>query len=338
MAGEHQVGGGLALPGVGVDVAAAQTARLAYHQLTAVSGLAHHFIGGGEVQNDRGPSLRQAAGGGIGSPQVLADLHAYLQSRHGGTVDNALAQAGIGRGAVRSGEGYAHVSVKALSALEPPLLIELPIVGQVGFRRHRQYLALLDHHGAVVELPARPDGHPQGGEDLQVPRGLQDGPQSLRRALQQRVLQKQVAAGVSGETQLRQGQNFHALHVGLAHHGENLLRIMAAVRHADLGRAGGDADESVLHSTSLLKSCFCRYCTPKKRKKQHPPAQSVSCPGGRFFVCLVPEPVMNTGEFPAPRTFSAPARVPAGRPAYTNAAPFPYPPERRFPLRRTTPG
>ena len=68
VAGKHQVGGGFSLPGIGVDVAAAEAAGLAHHQLTAVGGLAHHLVGGGEVQDNGGPGLRQTAGGGIGGP------------------------------------------------------------------------------------------------------------------------------------------------------------------------------------------------------------------------------------------------------------------------------
>ena len=54
-------------------------------------------------------------------------------------------------------------------------------------------------------------GHPQGGEHLQMPRGLQDGPQALFSSVQQGVLQEQVAAGIAGEAEFRQGQDFHAL-------------------------------------------------------------------------------------------------------------------------------
>src|SRR5699024_786752 len=51
VAGKDDVGGGLPLPGVGVDVAAAQPAGLAYHQLPAVGGFAHQLVGGGQIQD-----------------------------------------------------------------------------------------------------------------------------------------------------------------------------------------------------------------------------------------------------------------------------------------------
>ena len=68
VAGEHQIRGGLALPGIGVHIAAAQPSGLPDHQLAAVGGLAHHLVGGGEVQYHCGPRLRQPAGGRVCGP------------------------------------------------------------------------------------------------------------------------------------------------------------------------------------------------------------------------------------------------------------------------------
>ena len=132
---------------------------------------------------------------------------------------------------------------------KPPLLVKFPVIGQVSLGDQAQDLSFLYNSGAVIQfvVPFVPYGQAQGRHDVQIPGGRQNGLQAFFGALEQRILQKQVAAGVTGEAQLRQGQDLHALLVRLPHQGENLLRVIAAVRHGDLGSAGGNRDKTVFH-------------------------------------------------------------------------------------------
>ena len=132
---------------------------------------------------------------------------------------------------------------------EPPLLVKFPIIGQIRLGNQSQNLSILYNSSAIIQfvVPFIPYGQTQSCHDVQIPGGLQDRLQSLFGALEQGVLQKQIAAGIAGEAQLRQDQDFHPLLVCLPHQGENLLRIIAAVRHPDLGGAGGHGDKTVSH-------------------------------------------------------------------------------------------
>jgi hypothetical protein len=91
------------------------------------------------------------------------------------------------------------------------------------------------------------DGQPQGGDHIQILGGLQNGLQPFLRALEQGVLQEQVPAGVPGQAQLGQGQHPHALSIRFPHQGKDLLRIVPAVPHADLGGPRRHFDKTVAH-------------------------------------------------------------------------------------------
>ena len=247
MAGEHQVRGGLALSGVGVHIAAHQPAGLARHQGPAVGRLAHRLIGGGQVQDNGGPRLGQGHGGGIGGPQVLADLHA----------DDQLRQFLTG---VKTVAVHAHILAAQLQHVvhaarspggrEPALLVKFPVIGQVGLGHQAQNLSFLYNSGTIIQfvVPFVPHGQAHGGDHIQILGGVQDGLEPLLGAPEQGILEKEVAAGVAGEAQLRQCQDLHALLVGLPHEGEDLLGIIAAVRHPNLRGTGGDFDKSIFHS------------------------------------------------------------------------------------------
>ena len=114
-------------------------------------------------------------------------------------------------------------------------------------------------------MPPVPNRQANGGHQVQILGGLQNGLQALLRAIEQGILQEKVPAGIPGEAQLRQRQDLDALLVGLPHHGEDLLSVITAVRHMDLGRAGRDFDESVSHSEDLLMLVLQEYSTPGHR-------------------------------------------------------------------------
>ena len=267
VAGKDQIGGGLPLPGVGVDVGAAQPPGLSHHQLPAVGGLAHHLVGGGEIQNHRGPRTGQRGGGGLGSPQILTDFHPYHKTRR----RLALMEQPPGELYLLAAE-HQTVICRRVGG-KPPLFIEFAIVGNVRLGNHALDLASLNHHGAIVELavPLVPHGHPQGRQNIQVFGGLQNGAQALLGPVQQGVLQKQVPAGVAGEAQLRQGQDFYPLLVRLPDHGKNLLGVVPAVRNLNLGRPRRHADKTVSHAkTSFpVKKFICPHFTPTAAKMQH---------------------------------------------------------------------
>ena len=259
VASEDQVGGGLPLPGVGVDVAAQQPARLPRHQGAAVGGLAHRLVGGGEVEDEGGARPGRPDGGGLRRPQVLADLHADDQPGQLGAVEEvAVRQADLlaaqGEGDLRSGAGG-----------EPAPLVELAVVGQMGLGHQAQDLALVEDGGAVVELavPGVPDGQADGGDHVQVLGGLQDGPEPFLSTPEQGGLEEKVPAGVAGEAQLGEGEDLHPLLGGLPHEGEDLFGVITAVGHPDGRGAGGDFHKTIAHVHDLLFALISFY--PKEK-------------------------------------------------------------------------
>ena len=278
VAGKHQIGGGFALTGVGVHIAAHQPSALAGHQAPAVGRLTCQLIGGGQVQDQGGARPGQVDGGGLGGPQILADLHADHQIGHivaGKQV--AVRQGDIlpaqGNGGLHPGPGG-----------KPPLLIELPVVGQIGLGYQAQNLSALYHSSAIIQfvVPFVPYGQTNGGHHVQILGGLQNGGQALLRPFQQGGLKEQVGTGVAGEAQLGQSQHLDPLLVRLPHESKDLFRIITAVGHPDLGGTGGYLDKSIAHITRLLcsGSFSSEYDTPNRTILQRRSGQEEQNPAG----------------------------------------------------------
>ena len=242
VAGEDQVGGGLPLPGVGIDVAADQPGGLAGDQAAAVVRLAHGFVAGGEVEDEGGARTGQSGGGGLRGPQVLAELHAQDQ------VGDAVKCKDLAVGDGDVDLPHPHTGEPArLPGREPPLLVKFPVIGQMSLGEKALHLSLVYNGCTVIQFVVKTHRHSQCRDHVQIFGGLQNGGQPLLGAAQKGVLQKQVPAGIAGQAQLGQAQHPHPLGGGLPHEGKDLLGVIAAVGHPDLGRAGGDLDESIAH-------------------------------------------------------------------------------------------
>ena len=249
MGAEHHVGGGLALAGAGVDVAAQKLCGLHTDQVAAVAVLSDDVVAGGQVADDGGAGRRQVHGGGDGGPHVLADLKAQHQLRHLPAGEHQPAEGRLlpaeGHGAAVPGRGG-----------ELALLVKFAVIGQMGLGHDAQNLSFLYNYRAVIQFVFLSHRHAQRRDDLQIPGGRQDRVQSLLRAPQQGVLVEQIAAGVARQAQLRQHQHPDAGLVGLAHHGEGLLRVIVAVGQPQLRRTAGNRDETVFHGNDLLNKMF----------------------------------------------------------------------------------
>ena len=246
---EYQVGGALPLPRIGVDIAAHQPPGLACHQLAAVIRLAGHLIAGGQVQDEGGPLRRQPDGRGRRGPQILADLHADDQPRHRPAFHQRM-----GGHAHRQSRQFKFTAIERLGrGGKPAGLIEFPVIGDMDFGGQRQDRAFLYYCGAVIQFVLASDRQAQGGEHIQPPGLFQNPRQRPLRPVQQGGLQKQVAAGVPGDAQLRQGQHLYTLRGRFLHQGNDLPRIVFAVRHPDFRRTRRRLYKAVSHPSGLLK-------------------------------------------------------------------------------------
>ena len=129
---------------------------------------------------------------------------------------------------------------------------------------HGEDLSPLDQDRAVEQLAESADGHTQRGQHFQIARSLQNSAQAILRALQQSVMQEEIAAGVSCQTQLRQRQDLDALTLRLTHHGKDLFGVVPAIRHADGGRTGSNRDKTIFHKNSLLAGKIFMDILPRK--------------------------------------------------------------------------
>ena len=246
MPGEDQVGGGLALPRVGIDIAAHQPGGLPGHQGTPVGVLSHRLVAGGQVQQQGGARPRQRLGGRLRRPQVLADLHPQDKPRHAFTGEDHI-------GAEKdllTAEG--KQPVRGPAGLKPASFVELSVVGQVRLGDDCQDLAPVDHRGAVIELALVPHRQAQGCDHIQVFGGLQNGGQPLLRTPQQGVLQEQIGAGIPRQAQLGQRQHPHPLPGGPPHQGKDLLGVKTAVGYPNFGRTCRHLNKSIAHRQRLL--------------------------------------------------------------------------------------
>jgi hypothetical protein len=108
----------------------------------------------------------------------------------------------------------------------------------------------MDEHRAVIESAGEmvPQGEAHHGEHIQIAGGGEDGGKALLGSLQQGALEKEIAAGGTGETKLGQDKNPNPLLGGLPHEGENSLGIVMAVAHPDFRCASRYLNKTIPHN------------------------------------------------------------------------------------------
>ena len=127
------------------------------------------------------------------------------------------------------------------------LLVELRVVRNVRFRDERQYIACVHDSRDIVQLALDAQRQTDDDDGGKLFAFAADGFERLQRALEQRFLQKQVAAGVAGQAQLGEGDELRALCGSLLRLLHDLRSIIFAVRNVKIGRRGGDFDKSISH-------------------------------------------------------------------------------------------
>ncbi len=242
---EHKVLRGLAEARVRIQVGAQQARGLLAHQIAAVGRFADDLVRRGQVDDHGRARLREPRGRRVRDPQVFADLHAQSKFRHVRALEHQRLAAREQGVLPEQGDGlerYARARNKVArfvklgivrdellghNALDFPAAQHRGDVEQLALMHERQ----ADHHGGVQR--GRLAAH-------RVERG--------ERAVQQRALQKQVAAGVPGQAQLGEHDQMRPLCRGLSGQLYDLGSIVCAVCDAQVGRCGSNFDKSILHS------------------------------------------------------------------------------------------
>ena len=231
----------LAVPGGSVQVTAEQTGGLVLHQCPAIFRLAHGLVAGRKVRDDGGPGEGVEGGGRQGAPQILADLDAQHEARHLPAAEEQRGAEGHLLAADRDG---LHLGG---AGGELALFVELAVVGQVGLGHKTQQLPAAEDGSAVVQLAPRQQRQPHQRHHVQLPAGVQDRLQAGQRALLQGALQKQVAAGVAGQAELREDRELDPAPGSLAQLLDDLGGVIGAVRHPQRGREGCCFQKSIFH-------------------------------------------------------------------------------------------
>ncbi len=259
--GEHHILAGFALSCVGIEIGAYQSARLSRHQLAAVSGLAHDFVAGRQVDDYRRAGGGQTLRGRRRHPQVLANLRAQHE------IGQTVARKQLRGAQQRALSAQRHLVAHLRRRDKVSCLVELRIIGHAALGHQAEQAPCAQDRRAVVQRRAMPYGKTYCQHTAQLPRSLQYRAQCTLCALQQRLGQKQVAACVPREAQLRENDQPCVLLRGLMGEFYGALRIKRTVRHLQLRRGGAYAQKSVLHTvqTPSLAMCFSLLVVYPKR-------------------------------------------------------------------------
>ena len=255
-----QVGGGLALSGGGVDVGGQPPGRRRAGQQLTVLGPPHRDGRAREVDQDRRPGQRRHGGGRDGHPHVLADLDVEGQAgdivdleqevRPEGDPGDRLGTAGaVGAVSTAAHAGQLnalHPGRQGVAGSEVPLLVELPVRGQVGLGGDTAHPPALDDQGAVVEAVAQAQGRADDEGGQEVGAGGAQGLDGGEHVGQQDVGQQEVVDGVARQAQLGEGGQADAIlgqGAGLVDDGGGVGgRVDGHHRQGD----GGDAGEALV--------------------------------------------------------------------------------------------
>ncbi len=238
LAREHQVGGRLARAGRAVDVGRHRAGRLLRYQAAHVGVLPGRLGRCREVEHHACARRRQVRRGGRGDPQVLAELDGELRAVH---LEGEVA-AEVGLAAAEPRRVRRHGGARR----EPAGFVELAVVGDVRLRHQSHDAALRQHRGAVVDRVAVAHGQARDDRQRQLARPPQQLLQGLLGGVEQRGLQKEVAARVARERQFGENDDFDAPLCGLLREGDVPLGVASAVRHVNMRYGSRHPQKTVL--------------------------------------------------------------------------------------------
>ena len=234
------------MPGVGVEVRAQQPRRLLAHERAAVIGLADGLVAGREICNHGRACERVVRARRQRRPQILAHLDAEAKLRHLRAAEQQLrAERHLLPGKMQR----AHAGGRGI---ELPPFVKLAVVRQVCFRHQTQQLPVADDGGTVVELSVHRDRQSHEGHEVKVRACLEHGGEPSCCGTLERLLEKQVAAGIAGQPQLGEHRQLHAVRRCALHGGDGLLRVERAVGHAQRGRDRAGFEKTVDHDIITL--------------------------------------------------------------------------------------
>jgi hypothetical protein len=194
-----QIGGRFASPGSRVEVGAERARRMRGAERAAIVGLADGGVAGRKVGEHGRACQRPEGAGRDRRPEVLADLDVQRQVGH---VTGAEQQVGAERHNRRADGDLITDRVAGRAKLA--LLVELAVLRQEALGHHAEDHAAVNHDRGVEQPLLSPQRCADDDHRHQVDAGQADLFDRGRRRLDQRVLPKEVLAGIGGQSQLRE--------------------------------------------------------------------------------------------------------------------------------------
>ena len=127
------------------------------------------------------------------------------------------------------------------------LLVKLGIVWNMGLGHECQYSTMHNRYCNIIQLAIITHWQANHNNSLQFRRFAADSTERLQRALKQRFLQEQVAAGIAGQAQLGECDELRAFGSGLLGQLYDLRGIICAVRSVQIRCCRGNFDKSISH-------------------------------------------------------------------------------------------
>ena len=252
VARKNEVLRGLTETGIRIQVRAQQSAGLLTNKVAAVACLADDLIRSGQVDDNVRAHLRQRGGRRVRHPQVLADLHAEGEQRLLFTTeDKIISNMNIVIFLIQRFNAnvfclYTFI-IKCLTRIKMALLVKLRVVWYMDLGHKCQHSTMHNRRGNIIQLAIITHRQTNHNNRLQFRRFAADGTERLHRALEQRFLQEQIAAGIAGQAQLGERDELRAFGSGLLCLLYDLGSIIFAVRNVQIRRCRGNFDKSISH-------------------------------------------------------------------------------------------
>ena len=152
MTGEYYIRGGFPIAGVGIDIPAQQTGRLAADQLPTIFGFPDDLIAGRQIDNDGGACHGVLRGRRQRRPEVFTDFYSEGEIL---LIETLKQQTGAKGHRILQTNGLERVGIEIRfihSSLEVTLFIKFAVSGQRRLGHDAQHIALLDDNCTVEEL------------------------------------------------------------------------------------------------------------------------------------------------------------------------------------------
>ncbi len=254
-----EIGRRLPLPRSGIEIGGKAAGRMRRAQGLAVVRLANYGVGGRQIEQQSRPRKRRARRWRDRNPYVLADFHMDREALEIRGLEQHV------RAERRQLPGDRNLLAHNKGARsEVALLIEFPIVREIGLGRHGENASAEHRDGAIVEPPPMAQRRPDDDDGMERARSVyQIGKRPLD-SPKQRLLLQEIVDGVGGNPKLREK----------CERGAPLMRLprqLYRARDVEVGigdphprTSDGDADEAM----GMQRKERMGHLSPRERPKR----------------------------------------------------------------------